>query len=117
MPASPQERRATAMITGVLAVVILLPSVFGFGSKLLEFIALLKGDVDGAFAISPVANYILASTGFFFLLMWAASNGMFYDIEEPKHAFLEQERELNASGPARLSDTPCTETSVGRAKN
>lgn len=90
-----RERRTSRTITGVLAVVILLPSVFGFGSKLVEFIKLVSGEVDGAFAISPVANYLLASTGFFFMLLWATANGMFYDIEAPKHDLLEHERELD----------------------
>ena len=90
-----RERRTTQIITGILAVLILAPSVFGFGSKLVEFIRLISGEVDGAFAISPVANYLLASTGFFFLLMWATCNGMFHDIELPKYDLLEREKQLD----------------------
>lgn len=95
---TPQERRMARWITAALAVSILLPSLFGFGCKLLEFIRLVSGEVDGAFAISPVANYLLASTGFFFVLLWAICNGMFHDIELPKHDLLERERELDQRG-------------------
>lgn len=95
VPVARTEQKAVRIITGVLAVVILIPSLFGFGSKLLEFLALVRGDVDGAFAISPVANYLLASVGFFFLLMWATANGMFRDIEAPKHDLLDQEERLD----------------------
>ena len=73
--------------------------------KLTEFIALVRGDVDGIFAISPVANYLLASLGFFCLLLWATLNGMFRDIEEPKYHMLEQEAKLDeASTQATPSD-------------
>lgn len=98
MPAAHMEKRATLIVTAVLAVVILIPSMLGFGNKLLEFIALVRGDVDGAFAISPVANYLLASLGFFCLLLWATLNGMFKDIEEPKHDLLTRENELDRNG-------------------
>lgn len=91
----PRDSKTTLVVTGILAVLILVPSIFGFGMKLNEFIALVRGDVDGIFALSPVANYLLASLGFFCLLMWATVNGMFKDIEAPKHRLLEQEEELD----------------------
>lgn len=89
------EQKAMRIITAILAVLILIPSIYGFGSKLVEFIALVRGDVDGIFAISPVANYLFASAGFFFLLLWATSNGMFHDIEAPKYDLLDQEEKLD----------------------
>lgn len=89
------EQKAMRIITAILAVLILIPSIYGFGSKLVEFIALVRGDIDGIFAISPVANYLLASTGFFFLLLWATINGMFHDIEAPKYDLLEHEEQLD----------------------
>ncbi len=92
---SHRENKATIIVTGILAVLILVPSLWGFGMKLNEFIALVRGDVDGVFAISPVANYLLASLGFFCLLLWATLNGMFRDIEEPKYHMLEQESQLD----------------------
>jgi nitrogen fixation-related uncharacterized protein len=89
------EQKTMRIITAILAVLIIIPSIYGFGSKLLEFIALVRGDVDGIFAISPVANYLFASTGFFFLLLWATANGMFHDIEAPKFDLLDQEEKLD----------------------
>ena len=89
---SPVRRRVTL----VLAVAILVPSLWGFGSKFLEFVALVRGDVDGAFAITPVVNYLLASLGFLCLFCWAALHGMFHDIEGPKYTMLENEGRLDA---------------------
>ena len=80
----------------LMALAVLLPSLYGFGTKLLEFIALFRGDVDGAFAISPVLNYLLASLGFLCLFGWAAMHGMFRDVEEPKLTMLENEARLDA---------------------
>jgi hypothetical protein len=79
----------------LLALVILVPSLLGFGNKFLELIRIYRGDADGAFAVAPITNYILASTGFLLLFFWAAGNGMFRDIERPKYAMLENERRLD----------------------
>lgn len=86
-----QQRRMTL----IFALVILIPSCYGFGRKFLELIALTRGDVDGVFAISPVMNYLLASVGFFFLFCWAIMHGMFRDIEQPKNDMLNNERMLD----------------------
>ncbi len=86
----------------LMALAVLLPSLYGFGTKLIEFIALFRGDVDGAFAISPVLNYLLASLGVLCLFGWAAIHGMFRDVERPKITMLENEARLDAdsrSGP------------------
>jgi nitrogen fixation-related uncharacterized protein len=92
----PSRSLARARITTlVFALAILIPSGFGFGRKLLELTLLTTGDVDGAFAISPVLNYLLTSVGFFFLFCWAMLNGMFGDIEGPKRSMLETERMLD----------------------
>ena len=42
-----------------------------------------------------MVNYMLASGGFFCLLVWATINGMFYDIEAPKHTMLEDDTALD----------------------
>ncbi len=80
-----------------MALAVLLPSLYGFGTKLVEFIVLFRGDADGAFAISPVLNYLLASLGFLCLFGWAAMNGMFRDVERPKITMLENEARLDAA--------------------
>jgi hypothetical protein len=86
-------------VTGLLAVAILVPSLWGFGSKFREFLLLASGEVDGAFALTPVVNYLLASLGFLCLFGWAALNGMFHDIERPKETMLEIENQLDAQLP------------------
>jgi hypothetical protein len=106
MSTVPAGQRRVGRITLVLALCILLPSLWGFGSKLAEFVALARGDADGAFAIAPLANYLLASLGFLFLFGWAALNGMFRDIERPKYTMLENERRLDARPPAGQEHAP-----------
>jgi hypothetical protein len=88
-------RRSQVITTIVFALVILLPSFYGFANKFREFILIARGDVDGVFAITPIINYLLASLGFFFLLCWAIAQGMFRDIERPKYTMLENERKLD----------------------
>ena len=81
--------------TFALAVAILIPSLWGFGSKFFEFVAVFRGEADGAFAVSPILNYLLASLGFLLLFLWATANGMFHDIEKPKHTMLDVEAQLD----------------------
>lgn len=74
----------------------LLPAFFGFGNKFLDLLMLLGDDSgDGAFAITPIVNYILASLGFFLLMVWALANGMFHDIQQPADAFMKTEAWLD----------------------
>ena len=97
--ASPSNRalrlRKQRWTTLFFAMLVLIPSGYGFTRKFLELLALTRGEVDGAFAITPVLNYLLTSLGFFFLFCWATINGMFGDIEQPKRAMLENERMLD----------------------
>ena len=83
-----------AVVTLLLAVLILVPALFGFAAKFREFLALWN-DQDGAFTIVPIVNYLLATAGFFLLLCWAIAHGMFRNIERPKHSMLKQEFELD----------------------
>ena len=87
--------RRQAWITGIMAVLILVPSLYGFAGKFIEFVHIYRGASDGEFAVAPILNYLLASAGFFCMLLWAAWNGMFHDIERPKVDFLENERLLD----------------------
>lgn len=95
--------RTQLIVTAILALVILIPSMLGFANKFYELILLCRGEVDGAFAITPVVNYLLASLGFFCLLCWAAFNGMFRDIEAPKRSMLDTESQLDAHSPEDVS--------------
>lgn len=87
------------IVTGLLTLLILVPSMLGFADKFQQLIILCKGDAEGAFAITPVVNYLLASLGFFCMLCWATINGMFRDIERPKQQLLDTEARLDATDP------------------
>ena len=93
-----KDRSIAWTITIVFGILILIPSMLGFVMKFGELMTLTGGSTEGGFAITPVINYLLASLGFFFLLVWAAINGMFRDLERPKYLMLENERELDANG-------------------
>jgi hypothetical protein len=97
----PDRSRLRSIVNWLFVVAILAPSLWGFGMKFREFVLLARGDVDGVFAVTPVINYLLASLGFLLLFGWAAANGMFYDIEEPKHTMLENEQRLDAMDEER----------------
>jgi hypothetical protein len=93
--------RRMRIVVLVMALGVLIPSLYGFGTKFLEFVALYRGDVEGAFAISPILNYLLASLGFLCLFCWAITRGMFRDVEGPKYTLLENEARLDAGTPWR----------------
>ncbi|HRX81023.1 MAG TPA: cbb3-type cytochrome oxidase assembly protein [Pirellulaceae bacterium] len=95
MKDQPKASRTKTIVLIVMSVCILVPSMTGFVMKFMEFIHTFQGETDGAFAITPMLNYLLASLGFFCLLAWATMNGMFHDIERPKYRMLEIEEELN----------------------
>ncbi len=95
MTTQPTQNRWVFITTIILAVAILIPSMLGFINKFIEFYYVARGEVDGAFALTPLVNYLLASLGFFCLLLWAIGHGMFHDIEAPKRAMLETERLLD----------------------
>lgn len=100
MNATPSKTpRGVLITTVILGFVILIPSMLGFVNKLIEFFHVIEGDPDGAFAMTPIMNYLLASLGFFFLLVGAAFHGMFHDIEAPKRTMLEREDQLDIDEP------------------
>ena len=98
---SPRANRIRNWVTALLALLILIPSLWGFGSKFLEFVAIYRGEVDGAFAVAPILNYLLASLGFLMLFCWAVMNGMFHDIERPKYTMLEIDEKFEKQSRVR----------------
>ncbi len=93
-----------------MAVVILGFCFFGFGSKFIELVKLVKDSdsaaSEGVFAVAPLMNYLLASAGFLCMLGWAAAQGMFNDIEGPKVTMLEHEEQLDRfDSDAHFSDS------------
>ena len=93
--------RTRTIVMWVLAAGILVPSMLGFSAKFVELFHTLEGEQDGVFALTPILNYILASVGFFCMLLWALSNGMFRDIERPKYEMLEMDEALDHGGPSK----------------
>lgn len=81
-----------------MAIFILVPCGVAFIFKFYELIIMVTGDVEtaqaGAFAITPVINYLLASLGFICLFCWAALGGMFRNVEEPKMKMLELDAQI-----------------------
>ncbi|MBD3671990.1 MAG: cbb3-type cytochrome oxidase assembly protein [Planctomycetaceae bacterium] len=92
---SRNSNQTVFIVTMVLAVLILIPSLLGFGLKFLELMHVLQGEDSGRFALTPIMNYLFASLGFLCLLIWATFQGMFRDIERPKESMLEIEQKLN----------------------
>ena len=90
-----RQNRRSLWATSGFALIILIPSLYGFGGKFIVFVQLYRGDVDGVFAISPILNYLLASMGFFCLFCWAVTQGMFQDIERPKRTMLDLQNQLD----------------------
>lgn len=93
--------RRQAWITIAMAILILIPSMYGFLGKFVEFVHIYRGTGGGEFAVAPIMNYLLASAGFFCMLLWASWNGMFRDVERPKFEFLENEARIDAVSRAR----------------
>jgi len=82
-------------VTAIMAVLILIPSMYGFIGKFIEFVHIYRGTSGGEFAIAPIMNYLLASTGFFCMFLWATWHGMFRDVERPKIEMLANEELLD----------------------
>jgi len=82
----------------LFAIPILGFSAAGFIAKFMEFIHTFQGEQDGAFAITPMVNYLLATFGFMCMLVWATINGMFHDLEKPKDVMLERDQLLDRPG-------------------
>jgi hypothetical protein len=92
---NPVRNRRARIMTAIFALVILIPSMLGFIAKFIEFLAVFRGQGEGSFAVTPMVNYLLATTGFFCLFGWALLHGMFREIEAPKQRMLETEEWLD----------------------
>lgn len=100
---NPTFRRVIHLLAvlGVIA-----PCAYGFIGKFIELVRVYRGEVDGAFAIAPIVNYLLASSGFIFLFGWAAMNGMFRNIESQKVDMLINEFRLDSTGLFKMPEDP-----------
>lgn len=95
-----QPIRRVPLWTWLVGAAVLIPSLLGFTNKLLDLVLVASGDSEGVFALTPVINYLLATAGFFCLLMWAIGQGMFHDLNQPSRAMFETERELDRRSAA-----------------
>ncbi len=94
------EHRGESSVS-IITAIVFVPIVFAAGSffclKFYDLVLIARYDPNGAFAVTPIVNYLLAGLGFLCMLGWAACNGMFHDIEQPKRTMLEIERQLDAN--------------------
>ena len=92
--------------TWIVGAAVLIPSLMGFANKFLDLMIVAQGDEEGAFALTPMINYLLATAGFFCMLMWAITQGAFYDLNQPSHQMFGRELELERlSAETQLSET------------
>lgn len=89
------SQRRTHWLTWFFSILVLVPAILGFANKFLDLLLVVHGDEEGAFAATPIANYLLATAGFACLLLWSAAQGAFKDLDAPSHAMLENERLLD----------------------
>lgn len=86
----------THWLTWVFSACVLIPVILGFGNKFLDLILIIQGDEEGAFAATPIVNYLFATAGFFCLLLWTAAQGSFHDLNQPSQTMFENEQRLDA---------------------
>ena len=85
----------THWLTWLFAAIVLIPTILGFSNKFLDLILVMQGDEEGAFAATPIVNYLFATAGFFCLLLWSAAQGAFHDLNEPSRTMFENEQRLD----------------------
>jgi len=100
-PSTPPHR--VPLWTWIVGAAVLIPSILGFANKFLDLMIVAQGDEEGAFALTPMINYLLATAGFFCMLMWAVAQGAFYDLNSPSQSMFENELELERRSAAHKS--------------
>jgi hypothetical protein len=93
------EQRApyrTHWLTWFFSALVLIPTILGFANKFLDLVLVIQGDEDGAFAVTPVVNYLFATAGFLCLFVWTATQGAFQNLDSPSYTMMENERRLDA---------------------
>ena len=78
----------------VVSALVLIPTILGFGNKFLDLILVVQGDEEGAFAVTPIVNYLFATAGFLCLLIWTAAQGSFQDLDAPSRKMFEDEQKF-----------------------
>lgn len=85
----------THWLTWLFSALILIPAILGFANKFLDLMLVVQGDEEGAFAITPIVNYLFATAGFLCLLIWTAMQGAFQDLDAPCRKMFEDEQRFN----------------------
>ena len=85
----------THWLTWFFSALVLIPTILGFANKFLDLVLVVQGDSEGAFAITPIVNYLLATAGFLCLLIWTAAQGAFQNLDAPSHVMFENEQRLD----------------------
>jgi hypothetical protein len=88
-------KRRTSWPFWVFSALVLIPTVLGFANKFLDLVLVVQGDEEGAFAVTPIVNYLFATAGFLCLLIWTATQGAFQDLDGPSRKMLENEHRLD----------------------
>lgn len=91
-------KRKSSLLTWLFAAAVLIPTILGFANKFLDLVLVVQGDEEGAFAITPIVNYLLATAGFLCLLIWTAAQGAFQDLDGPSRTMFENEQRLDGCG-------------------
>lgn len=81
--------------TWIFSAVVLIPTILGFANKFLDLILVVQGDEEGAFAITPIVNYLFATAGFLCLFIWTAMLGAFQNMDSPSQTMFENEQRLD----------------------
>lgn len=79
----------------LFAALVLIPTILGFANKFLDLILVAQGDEEGAFAVTPIVNYLFATAGFLCLLIWTATQGAFQDLDQPSRTMFENEQKFD----------------------
>jgi hypothetical protein len=88
-------KHKTHWLTWVFSAAVLIPTILGFANKFLDLVLVAQGDEDGAFAVTPIVNYLFATAGFLCLFFWTAAQGAFQDLDGPSRTMMENERRLD----------------------
>ncbi len=89
----------THWMTWLFSAIVLIPTILGFANKFLDFVLVIQGDEEGAFAATPIVNYLFATAGFFCLLLWTITQGAFRDLDGPSRTMFENEQRLDRLSP------------------
>ncbi|MBS0206093.1 MAG: hypothetical protein JSS49_24635 [Planctomycetes bacterium] len=92
---SDTKKHRTHWMVWVFSALVLIPTILGFANKFLDLVLVVQGDEEGAFAVTPIVNYLLATAGFLCLLIWTAMQGAFENLDGPSQTMFENEQRLD----------------------